>query len=73
MDLLLRLLSSKRVVAAVAAIAVAMMQKRFPGLDPDTVREVVMVIVAAIIGDSIAPIDPVKRARQQAEAARLAQ
>lgn len=73
MDLLLRLLSSKRVVAAVAAIAVAMMQKRFPGLDPDTVREVVMVIVAAIIGDSISPIDPVKRARQQAEAARLSQ
>ena len=73
MDLLLRLLSSKRVVAAVAAIAVAIMQKRFPGLDPDTVREVVMVIVAAIIGDSIAPIDPIKRARQQAEAARLSQ
>lgn len=73
MDLLLRLLSSKRVVAAVAAIAVAMAQKRFPGLDPDTVREVVMVLIAAIIGDSIAPIDPVKRARQQAEAARASQ
>lgn len=72
MDLILRLLSSKRVVAAVAAIAVALLQKSFPGLDTEATREVVLVIVAAIIGDSIAPIDPVKRARQQAEAVRQA-
>ena len=70
MDFLLRLLASKRVVAAVVAIVVAIVSKRFPGVDQDAIREVVLVIVAAIIGDSIAPIDPVKRARQQAEAAR---
>lgn len=73
MDLLLRLLSSKRVVAAVAAIAVSLLQKKFPALDPDSAREVVLVLIAAIIGDSISPIDPVKRARQQAEAARVSQ
>lgn len=72
MDFLLRLLASKRVVAAVVAIVVAIVSKRFPGVDQDAIREVVLVIVAAIIGDSIAPIDPVKRARQQAEAARAA-
>ena len=73
MDFLLRLLASKRVVAAVVAIVVAIVSKRFPSVDQEAIREVVLVIVAAIIGDSIAPIDPVKRARQQAEAARVSQ
>lgn len=63
LKVLVTLLTSKRVLAAITAIAVSIMKKRL-GLDDETATAVVAAIVGLVVSDGLRPIDPAKASRQ---------
>lgn len=64
LKLLVTLLTSKRVLAAVTAVAVSILKNRI-GLDDETATSIVAAIVGLIVSDGLRPIDPAKAARQE--------
>ncbi len=61
--LIITLLTSKRVIAAVTAVAVSLLKKKM-GLDDETATSIVAAIIGLVVSDGLRPIDPAKAARQ---------
>lgn len=67
LKVIVTLLTSKRVLGAITAIAVSLLKKKL-NLDDETATSIVAAIVGLVVSDGLRPIDPDKAARQDAHA-----
>lgn len=71
LELLRTLLTSKRFLAVITSVVVQLMKSKL-GLDDETANMIVAALLTFVVGDSISPVDPVKRVLQNKSAARKA-